>query len=137
MVQGKIGALSDIKGKLVYAGRKWVYFDDDIKDMTVDDNGDYDADGGLTCALKTPEQWGKLTIIMIVVQPLMSIKTVQQPQAREDYDRLARNPTYAPRYRLAAWAFVGKGYFGDHWSANAEFNHVFAQNKVATSTVCH
>ena len=48
---------------------------------------------------------------------------------------MARNPTYAPRVPPSRLGIRWQGYFGDHWSANAEFNHVFAQNKVATSTV--
>lgn len=135
MVQGKIGALSDIKGKLVYAGRKWVYFDDDIKDMTVDDNGDYDADSGLTCALKTPEQWGQINDNNDCSTTINVYKNGTTTSGEEDYDRLARNPTYAPRVPPSHLGIRWQGYFGDHWSANAEFNHVFAQNKVATSTV--
>lgn len=135
MVRGKIGALPDVKGRLMHAGRKWVYFDDDIKEMTVDEYGDYDDTSDLTCSSKMPEEWGQINEYNECSTTINVYKNGTTIAGEEDYDRLARHATNAPRVPPSRLGLRWQGYFGDNWSANAEFSHVFSQNKVTTSTI--
>ena len=54
-------------------------------------------DSGLTCALKTPEQWGQINDNNDCSTTINVYKNGTTTSGEEDYDRLARNPTYAPR----------------------------------------
>lgn len=135
VVRGKIGALKPVVGKLMHAGRKWVYFDDDIKEMTVDENGDYDDTSDLTCGAKTPEQWGQINPHNECSTTINVYKNGTTTPSAEDYDTLQRPATNAPRIPPARLGFRYKGAFGDHWSVNMDLSRVFKQNRVSTSTI--
>ncbi|OBX63314.1 TonB-dependent receptor [Moraxella lacunata] len=137
MVRGKIGSLAPVKGKLLHSGRKWVYFDDDIKEMQVTEDGFYDEDGtsSLTCADKTPEEWGQIDPDNECSRTINVYKNGTTTPSEEDYDWLERPATNAPRVPPMRLGVRWQGYFGDKWSANAEYSHVFEQDKISTSTI--
>lgn len=103
MVRGKIGALPDVKGRLMHAGRKWGYFDDDIKELTVNEYGNYDDTSDLTCSSKTPEEWGQINESNDCSTTINVYKNGKTIAGEKDYDRLARamRPMHRAYHRAA------------------------------------
>lgn len=135
VVRGKIGALPPVKGKLMAPSDKFIYADDDIKEMSVNSYGEWDPDGGLTCATKTPAEWGNInpdnecTIVVNVY------KNGTTTPSEEDYDVLERKSTISPRLPPMRLGVRYQGAIGDHWLVNLEYSRVFKQERVSTSTI--
>lgn len=146
MVRGKIRALPAIKGKLVPTGSQYVYVDE-VDEMRVHEYGDIvgkfdwrgrpnpEYDDAEPCNNRTPQAWidefGQSECVLSV----NTYKNGTTTPTQADYDWLERPATYALRVPPMRFGVRWQGYFSDRWSANAEYSHIFTQNKVSSSTI--
>lgn len=97
VVRGKIGNLSPVKGKLIASNTKWMYFDEDTKEMPVDEEGYYADDSLMVCSDKSPEQWGAINPENECATTINVYKNGTLTPGEEDYDVLERKSTISPR----------------------------------------
>ena len=146
MVRGKIGSLAPVKGKLMPSGSQYVYVDG-ADEMRVDEYGEIvgkfdwrgnpnpDYEDAESCTSRTPQEWFDEYGFSDCVMTVNVYKNGTTTPSEEDYDWLERPATNAPRVPPMRLGVRWQGYFGDKWSANAEYSHVFEQNKVSSSTI--
>lgn len=136
MVRGKIGALTDVKGKKFF-GKEPIIDEDNIDAQCLLRGGDLSKCVGflnedeLTASPKI-ELDSACTNEDIIDAPDICIITYPDVIG---IDTLKRPATNAPRVPPTRLGFRWQGYFGNHWTTNLEFSHVFSQKNTSTSTI--
>lgn len=149
VVRGKIGKLSPVVGKLLPTGTKHE-LTEDADQMRVDEDGyavpqvipkgrkfipNPDYATAASCTTKTAEEWFSINEDSECLTEVNVYKNGTATPGDEDYDKLARPATNAPRVPPIRLGFRWQGYFNENWSASLEYTKMFAQKRVSTSTI--